>query len=51
MIFGMIFGWVVIQLTVILGALQLPMCSFVTYGHPEGSAAGGITISWNDVFK
>ena len=29
-------------------------CSFVTYGHPEGSAAGDITIItiiWNDVFK
>ena len=25
-------------------------CSFVTYGHPEGSAAGDITIIWNDVF-
>ena len=25
-------------------------CSFVTYGHPEGSAAGEITIIWN-VFK
>ena len=25
-------------------------CSFVTYGHPEGSA-GDITIIWNDVFK
>ena len=24
-------------------------CSFVTYGHPEGSAAGDITIIWNDV--
>ena len=23
-------------------------CSFVTYGHPEGSAAGDI---WNDVFN
>ena len=22
-----------------------------TYGHPEGSAAGDITIIWNDVFK
>ena len=30
------------------------MLSFVTYGHPEGSAAGDITIItiiWNDVFK
>ena len=29
-------------------------CSFATYGHPEGSAAGDITIItiiWNDVFK
>ena len=26
-------------------------CSFVTYGHPEGSAEGGFTINWNDVFK
>ena len=26
-------------------------CSFVTYGRPEGSAAGDITIIWNDVFK
>ena len=26
-------------------------CSFVTYGYPEGSAAGDITIIWNDVFK
>ena len=29
-------------------------CSFVTYGHPEGSATGDITIItiiWNDVFK
>ena len=29
-------------------------CSFVTYGHPEGSAVGDITIItiiWNDVFK
>ena len=26
-------------------------CSFVTYGHPEGSAAGDITIICNDVFK
>ena len=27
-------------------------CSFVlTYKHPEGSAAGDITIIWNDVFK
>ena len=26
-------------------------CSFVTYGHPEGSAAGDITIIWSDVFK
>ena len=26
-------------------------CSFVTYGHPEGSAAGDITIIWNGVFK
>ena len=26
-------------------------CSFVTCGHPEGSAAGDITIIWNDVFK
>ena len=26
-------------------------CSFVTYEHPEGSAAGDITIIWNDVFK
>ena len=29
-------------------------CSFVTYGHPEGSAAGDITIITiilNDVFK
>ena len=26
-------------------------CSFVTYGHPEGSAAGDIIIIWNDVFK
>ena len=29
-------------------------CSFVTYWHPEGSAAGDITIItiiWNDVFK
>ena len=26
-------------------------CSFVTYGHPEGSAAGDNTIIWNDVFK
>ena len=25
--------------------------SFVTYGHPEGSAAGDITIIWNDVIK
>ena len=28
--------------------------SFVTYGHPEGSAAGDIaiiTIIWNNVFK
>ena len=25
-------------------------CSFVTYGHPEGSAAGDITIIWNDLF-
>ena len=25
-------------------------CSFVTYGHPEGSAAGDITIIWNDVY-
>ena len=24
-------------------------CSFVTYGHPGGSAAGDITIIWNDV--
>ena len=23
----------------------------VTSGHPEGSAAGDITIIWNDVFK
>ena len=26
-------------------------CSFVTYGHPEGSATGDITIIRNDVFK
>ena len=26
-------------------------CSFVTYGHLEGSAAGDITIIWNDVFE
>ena len=26
-------------------------CSIVTSGHPEGSAAGDITIIWNDVFK
>ena len=26
-------------------------CSFVTYGHAEGSAAGDITIIWNDVLK
>ena len=26
-------------------------CRFVTYGHSEGSAAGDITIIWNDVFK
>ena len=26
-------------------------CSFVTYGHPEGSAAGDITIIWNDALK
>ena len=26
-------------------------CSFVTYGYPEGSAAGDITIMWNDVLK
>ena len=26
-------------------------CSFVTYGHPEGSAAGDIAIIWNDVLK
>ena len=26
-------------------------CSFVTYGHPEGSVTGDITIIWNDVFK
>ena len=25
-------------------------CSFVTYGHPEGTAAGDIAIIWN-VFK
>ena len=25
--------------------------SFVTYGHPEGSAASDITIIWNDVLK
>ena len=25
--------------------------SSLTYGHPEGSAAGDITIIWNDVFK
>ena len=24
---------------------------FVACGHPEGSAAGDITIIWNDVFK
>ena len=24
---------------------------FVTYGHPEGYAAGDITIIWNDVLK
>ena len=26
-------------------------CSFVTYGHPEGSAVGNITIIWDDVLK
>ena len=26
-------------------------CSFVTYEHPGGSAAGDITIIWNDVLK
>ena len=26
-------------------------CSFVIYGHPGGSAAGDITIIWNDVLK
>ena len=25
--------------------------SFVTYGHPGGSAAGDIKIIWNDVLK
>ena len=26
-------------------------CNFVTYGHPEGSAAGDIIIIWNDVLN
>ena len=26
-------------------------CSFITYGHPGGSAADDITIIWNDVLK
>ena len=26
-------------------------CSFVTYGHPGGSAAGDIFIIWNDVLS
>ena len=30
-------------------ALWLQLCN--TYGHPEGSAVGDITIIWNDVFK
>ena len=36
------------------GHIYIYGCSFVTYGHPEGSAAGDITIItiiWNDVFK
>ena len=34
-----------------IGQSLIDACSFVTYGYPEGSAAGDITIIWNYVFK